>query len=98
MRLFWDGLNGLLNNYYADDIEIEGDEIPTLGEWHHLALAYDGDKNWLYYLDGRLVKSGEFPLLLQNESGFVARAGIMVGGWRNDSRDGQGYTMSSLEL
>lgn len=53
--LFTDGING------ANNVTISGDEIPSVGNWHHVALTFDGTNAWSYYLDGSLAKSGVFP-------------------------------------
>lgn len=43
-----------------NNITLTGAEIPSLNAWHFILFSVDSSKNWNYYLDGGLIKSGTF--------------------------------------
>jgi len=60
--LFTDGVNS------ANNIILTGSQIPTSGEWHHIAFTKDASDNWIYYLDGNNTKNGTFSVAINTNT------------------------------
>lgn len=47
-------------NNSSNHLSITGTEIPLVNQWNHVALLFDGNSGYQYYLNGVLKKSGSF--------------------------------------
>ena len=56
--LFTDGVNG------SNNITVSGAELAPLNQWSHIVFTLDGSNNWVYYLNGKFVKGGTFPVAI----------------------------------
>jgi hypothetical protein len=59
----------------SNNITISGSEIPILNSWNHLLFQVTPSRQWSYFLNGNLIKTGSFAadIVLENKTINIGR-------------------------